>query len=113
MRSKLICLFINLFVCFLAKAQINYPVKIVDKGSPVIRVTPGLLPQTIRSSDTTTTATVYNNGLEYMISNYYTSTLGFFCRKEIEIEKALRMPVKFRLGCVEYTDKMEGKCGGG
>ena len=47
--------------------------------------------------------------LHIIPSNYYTSTLGFFCKKELQVQKALKFPVKFRLGTVEYCDKMEGK----
>ena len=42
-------------------------------------------------------------------SNYYSTNLGFFCKKEIAAEKAIRFPVKFRLGSVQYCDAMEGK----
>lgn len=42
-------------------------------------------------------------------ANYYAANLGFFCKKELQIQKAIKLPVKFRLGTVEYTDKLEGK----
>ncbi|HRH59772.1 MAG TPA: hypothetical protein PL045_04335 [Chitinophagaceae bacterium] len=41
--------------------------------------------------------------------NYYASQLGFFCKKEIQLQNAIRFPVKIRLGSVEYCDKLEGK----
>lgn len=41
--------------------------------------------------------------------NYYASNLGFFCKKELQMQKSVKMPVKFRLGTVEYCDKIEGK----
>lgn len=35
--------------------------------------------------------------------------LAFFCRLEVRMEKASKMPVRFRLGSVDYVDRMEGK----
>jgi hypothetical protein len=42
-------------------------------------------------------------------SNYYTQNLGFFCKKEIALEKATRIPFKFRLGSIDYCNYLEGK----
>ena len=44
-----------------------------------------------------------------LTSNYYTTNIGFFCKKEIGLEKTIKFPVKFRLGSVPYCDAMEGK----
>lgn len=41
--------------------------------------------------------------------NFYASNLGFFCQQEIKIEKAVKFPVKFRLGSVEACNHLEGK----
>jgi hypothetical protein len=41
--------------------------------------------------------------------DYYSKHLGFFCRKEVWLEKSISLPLRFRLGSVEYTDYMEGK----
>ena len=35
--------------------------------------------------------------------------LALFCKIEVKMEKALSMPVKFRLGEVQYVERMEGK----
>jgi len=42
-------------------------------------------------------------------ANYYTQTLGFFCKKEIAFEKLTKVQFKFRLGSVEYCNYLEGK----
>ncbi|MDB5192277.1 MAG: hypothetical protein JWQ96_1840 [Segetibacter sp.] len=42
-------------------------------------------------------------------ASYYSQHIGFFCKKELQLEKAVKIPIRFRLGSVAYTDKMEGK----
>jgi hypothetical protein len=43
--------------------------------------------------------------LPFMVSE----KIGFFCQQELLIQKTLRLPVYFRLGSLEYCNKMEGK----
>ena len=104
MKPYLICLFIYLFVFIAAEGQ---PAKTVLATPPVLGInkTAKLYPMFNQVADTLPTHFV----VPIMASNYYTSTLGFFCKKEIQVEKALKFPVKFRLGSVAYTDQMEGK----
>jgi len=42
-------------------------------------------------------------------ADYYTKQLGFFCKKELQVEKTTKLPLRFRLGNIEYTDMLEGK----
>lgn len=42
-------------------------------------------------------------------ANYAVQHLPFFCDKESRLEKWTKIPFRFRLGSVEYCDKMEGK----
>ncbi len=41
--------------------------------------------------------------------DHYKKQLGFFCLKELQVEKALKVPLKFRLGALEYCNYLEGK----
>ena len=43
-----------------------------------------------------------------LAANYYTTTTSFFCNTERTIEKKTKLNLKFRLGSVEQTQKMEG-----
>ena len=50
-----------------------------------------------------------NLPIQIIPSNYYVKGLGFFCKKELQLEKATKVPFRFRLGSVEYVDQLEGK----
>ena len=43
------------------------------------------------------------------LNRYDVEDLAFFCKIEVKLEKKLQIPFKFRLGEVQYTEKMEGK----
>ncbi len=42
-------------------------------------------------------------------SDYNILAWGFFCKKEWQLEKAIKIPFKFRLGTVDDCNKLEGK----
>lgn len=39
----------------------------------------------------------------------YARGMGFFCRQEWKFEKTLKVPLRIRLGNLEYVDRLEGK----
>ncbi len=50
-----------------------------------------------------------NYPINIIAPNYYTQNFGFFCKKELQLQKALKVPFVFRLGSVEICDRLEGK----
>ena len=44
--------------------------------------------------------------------SYYASRLGFICKKELQLDRISPVALRFRLGSLDYVNRMEGKGSG-
>lgn len=113
MRCWIICFFSNLIVCLSVRGQQTLPA-----GNPLRLTSPSQTSQNLFSAaDSLRIKTSFRPSFSMPVktipASYYKNSIGFFCKRELEFEKATKVPLKIRLGSVAYTDKMEGKGTGG
>jgi hypothetical protein len=61
------------------------------------------------STDPNKESFVQTNGLSVIPQNYYTQHFGIMCKQELAIEKAIKIPLRFRLGSLQQCNYLEGK----
>lgn len=49
------------------------------------------------------------NSLKPLPQNFYNQNIGYFCKKEIRLQKLTTLPLFIRLGSKEYVDYLERK----
>ena len=60
----------------------------------------------LRGKEDTSTQKV---SLKLLPQNFYNQQLGFFCKKERQVQKITALPLYIRLGSKEYVDRLERK----
>ena len=66
---------------------------------------PLLKKATVSSNNSTT---IHTNSQAIPLVYAY-KDLALFCKLEVKLEKVAKLPIKFRLGSVDYVDWLEGK----
>lgn len=49
------------------------------------------------------------NNLSIIPGDFSTCNYGFFCKKELMVEKAIKFPLRIRMGSIEQCNYYEGK----
>jgi len=102
-------------------------VLILEKSSSQVTIMPFTTPQLLKVNILTSKPFLLSNtvnskinllnkpanqkfqGSNIIVPDFYTQHFGFFCQKELQFEKTTRIPLRFRLGTLEYCNKLEGK----
>ena len=107
MRNLLLLIFV-LFICTVGQSQT------VGVSLKSIKLPPPYLP---RKKEKLRIKTDYNIDNQQIVKNkprpipsiFSVETLPFFCKIEYKMGLNNKLPIKFRLGDVQYMDELEGK----
>jgi hypothetical protein len=96
---KQIAAFLFFILPFFCGAQAAFNTRHIQPVAREIKQVPA--PALVHSSNTAP--------VSFRLRDFKVEELPFFCRIEHQWAKQLAVPIKFRLGSVEYVDWLEGK----
>lgn len=77
------------------------PVAFTIKPLPVSNIFTGVLSKNLSVKAPASVKTI--------TQDHYTQHFGFFCKKELLMEKATKIPLRFRLGSLQHCNYLEGE----
>jgi hypothetical protein len=104
--NKICGLIAIFFLCGLfSSAQVPYSIKsLSNKVQKQLLFKPAFTVQNLSY-----TALNISKPFAVISPNYYTQHFGIMCKKELALEKAIKIPFRFRLGSVQQCNYLEGK----